>query len=275
MFDGRGLTENTIKLYTSNLKRLNNGVIPTTPTFLKNIEKIQEKIDKYSFNTKKSYYITIVSYLKGQKFPKKQLQFYTDKMMELNQQFRDKAGEKTEKQEANWMSWNDVMKRYHELDPKSIEHLILSLFVLQPPRRSKDFFMMKIVPEYNEDMTKEFNYLDWSTMKMYFNNYKTAGSYGTQSIDVPHDLQTILHKHFPLKKKFEPVFLLEINGKRLPDNGITRLLNKAFGKAVSVSMLRNIYLTEKFGVADKAMDETATAMGTSKAMLSTVYTKSE
>jgi len=61
----------------------------------------------------------------------------------------------------------------------------------------------------------------------------------------------------------------------LPDNGITRILNKVFGKNVSVSMLRNIYLTERFGAADKAMDETAEAMGTSKSVLTTVYTKSE
>lgn len=275
MFDGRGLTENTIKLYTSNLKRLNNGVVPTTATFLKDTAKIQAVIDKYAMNTKKSYYITIVSYLKDKKIPKKTLQFYTDKMMELNQQFRDNSDKKTEKQEANWISWDEVMKRYSELPPKSLERLILSLFVLQPPRRSKDFFLMKIVPSYSETMDKAFNYLDWSAMRMYFNNYKTKGTYGTQTIVVPPELQEVLQKQFPLKKKFDPFFLLEVNGKRLPDNGITRILNKVFGKNVSVSMLRNIYLTDKFGAADKAMDETAEAMGTSKSVLTTVYTKSE
>jgi len=274
MFDGRGLTENTIKLYTSNLKRLNNGVVPTSATFLKDTEKIQGIIDKYATNTKKSYYITIVSYLKDKKVPKKTLKFYTDKMMELNQQFREHSGEKTAKQEENWMSWSDVLARYKELDPKSLEHLVLSLFVLQPPRRSKDFFLMKIVPKYSETMDKAFNYLDWSAMKMYYNNYKTKGAYGTQTTDVPPELEAVLKKHFPLKKTFEPIFLLEHNKKRLPDNGITRILNKVFGKNVSVSMLRNIYLTDKFGEADKAMDETAEAMGTSKNVLTTVYTKS-
>jgi hypothetical protein len=257
------------------LKRLNNDVIPTTPTFLKDTAKIEEKIAKYAMNTKKSYYITIVSYLKDKKFPKKTMKFYVDKMMELNQQFREHSGEKTEKQVENWMTWNDVMKRYHELNPKSLEHLILSLFVLQPPRRSKDYFLMRIVPKYSETMDKEFNYLDWTEMRMYFSNYKTKGAYGTQTLDVPHDLQTILHKHFPLKKNFEPFFLLEQNGSRLPDNGITRILNKAFGKKVSVSMLRNIYLTDRFGKEEKDKKDTATLMGTSTDIISNVYTKSE
>ena len=123
-------------------------------------------------------------------------------------------------------------------------------------------------------MDKAFNYLDWNAMKMYYNNYKTKGSYGTQTTDVPPELQSVLQKHFPLKKTFEPIFLLEHNKKRLPDNGITRVLNKVFGKNVSVSMLRNIYLTDRFGEADKQMDETAEAMGTSKNVLTTVYTKS-
>lgn len=275
MFDGKGLTENTVKLYTSNLKRLNNDVIPTTPTFLKDTAKIEEKIAKYAMNTKKSYYITIVSYLKDKKFPKKTMKFYVDKMMELNKQFREHSDEKTEKQTENWMSWNDVMKRYSELNPKSIEHLILSLFVLQPPRRSKDFFLMKVVPKYTETMDKEFNYLDWTEMRMYFSNYKTKGAYGTQTTNVPPELQTVLHKHFPLKKNFEPFFLLEQNGTRLPDNGITRILNKAFGKKISVSMLRNIYLSDKYADVEKTKKEDAEAMGTSTSIISNVYTKTE
>jgi hypothetical protein len=249
--------------------------VPETPTFLKNTTKIEEKISKYAMNTKKSYYITIVSYLKDKKFPKKQLQFYTDKMMELNQQFRDKSGEKTEKQVENWMSWDDVMKRYKELDPKSLEHLILSLFVLQPPRRSKDYFLMRIVPKYTETMDKDFNYLDWNSMKMYYNNYKTKGKYGTQTTDVSPELEAVLKKHFPLKKTFEPFFLLEHNKKRLPDNVITRILNKFFGKNVSVSMLRNIYLSDKYKDVEKDKQEDSYLMGTSTDVISNVYTKSD
>jgi integrase len=274
MFSGREMTEGTINLYTNNLKRLNDGEVPTSPLFLKNVVNIEEKIAKYAMNTKKSYYITIVSYLKDKKFPKKQMKFYTDKMMELNKQFRDKSSEKTQKQTENWISWEDVTKHYNELNPKSLEHMVLSLFTLIPPRRSKDFFLMKVIPKYSETMDKEFNYLDWTDMRMYFNNYKTKGAYGVQSIDVPPELQEVLHNHFPLKKKFEPFFLLTKNGERLPDNGITRILNKVFGKKVSVSMLRNIYLSDKYAEVEKDKKEDAEAMGTSTNVISNIYTKS-
>jgi hypothetical protein len=65
------ITESSKKLYISNIKRLNNGIIPKTPNFLKDFDKINSIIEKYSQNTKKSYYISIVSYLKDKKVQKK------------------------------------------------------------------------------------------------------------------------------------------------------------------------------------------------------------
>jgi hypothetical protein len=272
LFGGKVLSENTIKLYESNLKRLNGGVLPTSPNFLKNTDAVMEKIEKFSMNTKKTYFITIVSYLKDKKVAKKVIKYYTDKMEELNKTFEDHKGEKTETQEKNWIEWDEVIDHYNKLNPASLGHLVLSLFVLQPPRRSKDYFLMQIVPEYTE-MDKDYNYLDWKNMRFYFNNYKTKGAYGTQSVDVSPELQKVLHKHFPLKKKFDPFFLLQRDGERLPDNGITRILNSLFGKKISVSMLRNIYLSSKYGEQQKAMENDASAMGTSKDIASSVYTK--
>ena len=274
LFGGKVLSENTIKLYEANLKRLNGGVLPTSPTILKNTDAVMEKIEKFSMNTKKTYFITIVSYLKDKKVPKKVIKFYTDKMDELNKTFEDRKGEKTETQEKNWIEWDQVIDHYNKLNPASLAHLVLALFVLQPPRRSKDYFLMKIIPEYNETMDKDFNYLDWKNMMFYFNNYKTKGAYGTQTVDVSPELQEVFHNHFPLKKKFAPFFLLQRDGERLPDNGITRILNTVFGKKISVSMLRNIYLSSKYGEQQKAMESDASAMGTSTDMASSVYTKS-
>jgi len=274
LFGGKVLSENTIKLYEANLKRLNGGVLPTSPAFLKNTDAVMEKIEKFSMNTKKTYFITIVSYLKDKKVPKKTIKFYMDKMDELNKTFEEHKGEKTETQEKNWIEWDQVIDHYNKLNPASLSHLVLALFVLQPPRRSKDYFLMKIVPEYNETMDKDFNYLDWKNMRFYFNNYKTKGAYGTQTVDVSPELQEVFHNHFPLKKKFTSFFLLRRDGERLPDNGITRILNSVFGKKISVSMLRNIFLSSKYGEQQKAMENDASLMGTSTDMASSVYTKS-
>jgi integrase len=275
LFGGKVLSENTIKLYEANLKRLNGGVLPTSPTFLKNTDAVMEKIEKFSMNTKKTYYITIVSYLKDKKVPKKLIKYYTDKMEELNKIFEEKKGEKTETQEKNWIEWDQVLEHYNKLNPASLAHLVLALFVLQPPRRSKDFYLMKVVPEYTDTMDKDFNYLDWKNMRFYFSNYKTKGAYGTQTVDVSPELREVFHNHFPLKKKFPPFFLLQRDGQRLPDNGITRILNTIFGKKISVSMLRNIYLSSKYRDQQKALENDASLMGTSTSMASSVYTKSD
>jgi hypothetical protein len=275
MFDGRGLSEKTLKLYKGNLKRLNGGVEPTSPAFLKNTEKIKKKLEEYSPNTRKTNYITIVSYLKDQKVPKKLLKHYTDLMDDANKNFEEHKSEKTKTQIENWISWEQVLEHYKALPSSSLERLVLSLFVLQPPRRSKDYFLMRVVPQYNDNMDKNFNYYDAKENKMYFNNYKTKNAYGTQTIDVPKELVSVIQSFYPMKGNFEPFFLLQKNGKSLPENGITRILNKIFGKNISVSMLRTIYLTDTFGDEQKKMNETSKSMGTSAEMLSHVYTKSK
>lgn len=271
---GEGLTKATLETYEGNIRRLNGGKMPTSPAFLKKTEEIEAKLEGYSPNTKKTYYISVVAYLRDKKVPKKTKDFYVDKMNESNKKFREHSSEKTAKQEENWMSWEEVMKCYHALEPKSMEQLATAMYVLQPPRRNKDFTLMKVVPEYTETMDKEFNYCDVKNKKFIFNNYKTQGTYGSQVTDIPEPIMELIQSHYKLKKKFEPFFLLHTKTlSQLGENGLTRILNKVFGKKISVSMLRNIYLTEQFGGKKSELQETATAMGTSPSMVTQVYTK--
>ena len=54
---------------------------------------------------------------------------------------------------------------------------------------------------------------------------------------------------------------------------MTRMLNKIFGLKVGVSMLRNIYLTSKYGDQQKELAEDAKDMGTSVDTASKHYIK--
>ena len=62
-------------------------------------------------------------------------------------------------------------------------------------------------------------------------------------------------------------------------NSITRLLNKIFNKKIGVSMLRNIYLTDKFSdilltrSKLKELNDTAKEMGTSSNIIQSQYIK--
>jgi hypothetical protein len=60
--------------------------------------------------------------------------------------------------------------------------------VFIPPRRSLDYCEFKIK---NIDREKD-NYLDKN--KLIFNRYKTAKTYGQQSVDIPVQLRNILTK---------------------------------------------------------------------------------
>jgi integrase len=103
-----------------------------------------------------------------------------------------------------------------------------------------------------------------------FNRFKTAKKYGQQKETIPAELWDAVSaylKFHPLMKKRLPKsacikFLVKADGTPLNSaNGITRLLNKAFGRKIGSSMLRHIFLTDKYGSTLKEMEDDAAAMG--------------
>ncbi|MFN9957216.1 MAG: hypothetical protein ACK55I_29280, partial [bacterium] len=55
-------------------------------------------------------------------------------------------------------------------------------------------------------------------------------------------------------------FLLQPSGRPFNVNGITRVLNRIFGKKVGSSLLRHIYLTGKYGKILEEQKKDAEAM---------------
>jgi len=288
----KGIKESSSKLYLSNLKRLNNGVLPKTLTFLKNTKKILDFIKDKQPNTQRTYLISICTVLSDNETYKKQYNEYYTLLKDSNNLLKNNTT-KSEKQEENWISEEDINKIYNEykenaesiisskrkkLNEKDynviLSYLILSLYLLIPPRRSLDYIKMLI----GVDSDKDYNYLDVNTSKFYFNNYKTSGKYACQVVDIPNNLMDVI-KLYLLKRsgtKKDLFFLVKYNGEPFKDSSVmTRLLNKIFKKKVSVSMLRNIYLTEKYSKQNKEKEEDAKAMGTSTNMIDTQYTKQE
>jgi hypothetical protein len=186
-------------------------------------------------------------------------QSYRDVMMTVMKSVNDKNKEQQMnlKQEENWMSVKEIQDIYEPLlvkaklmlSKKSIlnestmmEFLLVSFLggVVKdlPPRRSQDYTELKI---RNYD-TKKDNY--YKASKFYFNVYKTAKTYGLQILDVPKELDILLKKW--IKINTNDYMLYSTNGKKLSSPQVTRILNKVFDKNVSSSMLRHIYLTNKY-----------------------------
>jgi hypothetical protein len=195
--------------------------------------------------------------------------------------------EKSDSQETNWVSQQEIENIYNELkknanviykkqnktssDLQILQNfIILALFKLISPRRSKDYVDFKIK---NIDKDKD-NYLDKG--KFIFNSYKTAKTYGKQEIIIPKELATIINKW--VKVNPTDYLLFDVNMNPLTAVKLNQRFNRIFGgMKVSVNMMRHSYLTEKFGdtiAKEKQVNNTMTDMGSSAGMLKT-YVKND
>jgi len=290
MKEKKGIADTTAESYIRTLLTLNNKTPFKTLSFLRKKEDIDAKLAKYAETTQKSLLAAIVSVLSlfsDKASYKGVYKHYYDAMMAKVKEVKaSETGEKTEKQKTNWVEWKEVMEKSTEqrkklaelsskksLTPQEAEHLlqsmVLSLYVCIPPRRNQDYLNMKVIKKWTSDLPDECNYLDLMGDQFIFNKYKTAKKYGVQKVPIPAELMDILVaylKHHVLYKEFKgkiPVpFLISPKGEPLTAvNSITRILNKVFGKKVGSSMLRHIFLSDKYGEIKEDMAADATAMG--------------
>jgi hypothetical protein len=284
-FEEKGLSPNTIVLYMKNLKKLNNNQPMNDFKFLTQPKKVMELISQYAETTKRNFIIAVVSALNlaGDSAKHKKLYGeYYNMMMTMNKDIKESGG----KSKEDLPSWDNVLERYEALKNKVAEtkdfskeadymnllkFTILSLYVLQPPRRNGDYLEMVIVPAYNEDMPDSHNYLATKGGEFIFNKYKTSKKYGEFRQSIVPELKSVITlylKHHPLlwegrKQRKDPVpFLVFKDGEPLHQlNSITRIINSVLGKGVGSSALRHIYLTQKYGNVTKEMEDDSAAMG--------------
>lgn len=192
---------------------------------------------------------------------------YRSEMMELLRGLNDESNkqEMSDKQEKNWMSYDEV-KMYLQAaksaaqpywgskEPLTGQPLqIVQRYVLMSlvcgtyiqPRRSQDWTEFKIrgVPRKASE-PKEYNYM--RNGRFHFVKYKTSDKHGEQIIDVPTQLRSIL----TMWKRLNPSDWLLVGAdgvSQCTTPRVTFILNSVFGKNISVSMLRHIWLTEKYG----------------------------
>jgi len=288
------------KLYTFNLTKLNGGKIIKDLKFLSD-PTILGKLEEMKPNTRRTYLISIVSCLKDRpeaKYRKLYAKYYTH-LVELNKQLKDNT-DKTEKVKENWIEQDDVNskmegmkevlkdleknKKLTEKEYETLLHtLILALYTLQQPRRNKDYtdmMMVRGVPS-----STEHNYLNLDNMEWIFNNYKTQKKYSQQILKVPDELQDIIRIYLKFhpsskevkKKKMSPVpFLVHQDGTAVKTSTeMTRILNKIFQKKVGCSLLRAIFLTDKYGKQSQELKQDTKAMGTSVETAQNNYIKKE
>jgi hypothetical protein len=197
----------------------------------------------------------------------------------------DREQKMTEKQKESWISWNDIMKVYNELE-KSVTHLwkkeslnkkeflqlqdyvLLSCLVLIPPRRSLDYCEFKLRGD-----KANYNYMDKKTFV--FNKYKTASVYKKQVVEIPQKLKKII-TDWSKKNNKEWLLLDSTLDQPLTPAKLTNRLYNLFDKKVSVNQLRHSYVSDvvlKDMPPLEQLDKAAKDMGNSTETQITQYKK--
>jgi hypothetical protein len=284
----RKVTESSVNSYLKTLFMLNDKKPFKSLTFLKNKEAIGKKLEGYAESTQRSMLGAISSVLSlfKEKGPYKKIYEHYAEVLKARKTGGEEAdmGTKTAKESDAWLSWEDVEKRRKEIydvilgykNPKSVSpeqysnylnYAVLSLYTLLPPRRNQDYLNMTVVSKWHSELPTDTNYLDLDGKGMptrfVFNKYKTVKKHGQQIVDIPKELGDALLtylKHSPARptgrsKTFQYPFLVNANGAAITAvNGITRILNKIFGKKIGSSMLRHIFLSNKYDISEMQKD---------------------
>jgi hypothetical protein len=276
----------SIQVYLRNLKKLNlNKPLEKDFKFLEDLSTTEKFLADFKNTTKRNYLISIVSILSvftDDAKLKTLHDSYHDLMMQKKSEIAevDSAGTRSETQEENWVNWDEVKAEHSKLAERVEEfykkkagtltgtefevltaYLILSLYCLIPPRRNKDYCLMRVVTNFTPELDTAFNYYDLTKKKFIFLNYKTSKKYGRFDYTIPRKtgLQSVINKYlkhrtvkFPLDDNDNKNFLIKPDGKPLDkSNDITKVLNKVFGKAIGSSMLRHIFLSDKYSAVFK------------------------
>jgi len=268
------LSASSTKTYSNILKNvfydLNSKETPLDFMFFINN---QDRILEHLKNTKPSIRKTYLSALVVISQENLEVQKHYRTMM-MSDSAEHAAFQKThkmsDKERENWITWNEVegtldklKKMYNyvlkEKNPTKDELynlqkiVILSCYVLIPPRRSLDYTCMK---SSNFDPEKDNYYLKGN---FFFNNYKTSKYLGLQFQKVGKTLETILKKWINIHNS--EFLFTDLEGKPFNSGTWTKVLNSIFKKNISVNQLRHIYITEKCNPMIEKLKETASAMG--------------
>jgi integrase len=299
--DEKRLADSTAHDYVRTLFTLNGRKPFRTLAFLTDLDDITYKLKQYAESTSQAIVGAIVSTLSlfpTNKRYTKALNHYRELLKEKTKELKEETAksEMTPKQKDNWFEWEEVMAKHKELADsveklkkpvtgpdwdKLLRYVVLSLYTMIAPRRNKDFQEMLVVNKLVPSLPKDKNYYAIKEGKFLFNTYKTAKTYGSQEITVPEDLKKVLDTYIALHpnrkdKRKAPNFplLVKDDGTALnASNGITRTLNKIFGRKVGASMLRHIWLTGKYSKTVEDMGEDAKAMAHSTAVQRTYIKK--
>ena len=289
--------ETTIKMYVSNLNKLMKIFETDDLNFLKDIDKVKNKLEDKHFTTQRNYYNSIIVYLMSKDKDNKQIEKYNEVRDELNKKYTDQqqSGVISDKQKNNFIELDELKAMIESIrkdlnipqlkkkDISSKEYKLLQVYVIleilvRIPMRNDLSNLIKISKrDYNKltDKQKEDNnylVIEKTAMKFIMNDYKTSKKYKEKVINVPKDLEKILRMYMKKNGSSENLFPLSRNAM---SQLLIKTSKKYLNKSISTTMIRKIVASELLGDVVKAEKELSNKMGTDIDTIKSVYVKKE
>ena len=278
---------NSIMTYINNLKKVCREISGKDKKdcylgnlkWLDGFEKVMKTIDDEPLNTRKNRLIAIVVALKATEADKDLIEKYTKEMTKLAEEgdARDKEQKLTDKQKANWVDYNELIKLTETLFDRIRDQGLLKKDKLTRKQYTlfqdyimlrtyltftwrNDFAEMKVISNEEKDDDGKNNFLiqkNGIPEKFILNQYKTEKKYGKKSVEIPDKLSKVIKKFLKFNKS--GYFLTLQDGIRaITPNGITKAFNRLFqnelGKTISTSLLRHIVISH-FRASDPTIKE--------------------
>ena len=264
---------------------------------ISNIQEVEDELyGEYRLTNYKNMIISLLKYLRlNQENNENIIEKYEDYLIDIEEQLinaRDLIHEKTEKELEKWITleqlhlvlkeYEDKIDKYEILDSKYNElkkydktlltdFIVLALYTLLPPRRTKDYSLMHVVSENNYDNQDiRVNYIVTKNNipdRFVFNQYKTSKKYGQQIIEINNNKLILILKKYFLTRDYDGtdmIFLLNTNGvknltnnykKRLTSNSMSIKIKNIFKKSylkkkVNLNILRHVFISETIGIEE-------------------------
>jgi len=278
--------------------------------WLKDVDEVKQKIEdlKYNDTTKRNYYNSIIIYLQSISEDgdnTDMISKYTKIRDEINKIYEESNASSvwSDKQLKNLITAEEFYKMIadigRELKAKQLKNkkkskgkiteedrALLQIYTIlnihrEIPLRNDLAGMVYIKQKEFDNMDEEDkkvgNFLveGKGIMFMSLNDYKTSRKYGSLKIMLSQELRRIVrfHLHFAVNE----YLLIRADEKPMSKNLLTQVILREFkkrtGKNISTTMLRKLYLTEKYGTFKEELEKDNTNMAHSMNEALSVYVK--
>lgn len=302
---GKPVKDSSILDYLRNIKKISKELFDSDKpniTYFSDHESVIEYMDSITNPfSRKMMCTSIIVLIETSRIKKETKDKYREyqKKLAIHNDSVYRENEKSSKEEINWISREEIQEvidrsltrardssRFTKRQQADFfqQYLVLNLYFKLPPIRN-DYANAKIINKEIKEgvctLDKDFNYVNFFDNTLYLCVYKTAKFYGTQKIPIPDDLLGIIKEYQAIKKEnlnYTGPFMLvnTTNLTKMTSNTLTKYLNKIFKpKKVSTTILRKVYLSEKYPISHSLheMELDAKCMGHDILTARKIYTK--